>query len=196
MNYQPNGNIFLTASYSYIHTELSAPDSFYNFPAYAGTFVDGAASTIVWQGNQSSTEPGVPEHTFNLLANYQFNSGFGARLGMLVTGPMDMTSSGYINVAATNAAAAYDGLPTLLGTGGIVPLAVVAADGYYQSPRIPWQYTLNLVGYYKAGPYDIKLSVYNLTDRRNWQSSPTYYGNDFLVQSDPLSVDLSVRYKF
>jgi hypothetical protein len=107
-----------------------------------------------------------------------------------------MTSSGYINVAATNAVAAEDGLPTLLGAGGVVPLSVVAANGYYQSTHIPWQYTVNLVGYYKAGPYDIKLSAYNLTDRRNWQSSPTYYGNDFLVQSDPLSVDLTIRYKF
>jgi hypothetical protein len=162
LNYQPNGNVFFTASYSYIRTLLTVPDSFYNFPAYAGTF----------------------------------NSGFGARLGVQVTGPIDTTSSGFINVAATNAAAANDGFGTLLGPGGIVPSSVVGANGYYQTPRIPWQYTVNLAGYYKAGPYDIKLSIYNLLDRRNWQSSPPYYGNDFLVQSDPLSVDLTVRYKF
>ncbi len=196
LNYQPNGNVFFTASYSFIRTQLTAPDSFYNFPAYAGTFIDGAASLIVWQPNQSANDPGVPEQTFNLLGNYQFNSGFGMRLGLQATGPIDTTSSGFINVAATNAAAANDGFGTLLGPGGIVPASVVGANGYYQTPRIPWQYTVNLVGYYKAGPYDIKLSIYNLLDHRNWQSSPPYYGNDFLVQSDPLAVDLTVRYKF
>jgi len=118
------------------------------------------------------------------------------RLGPQATRPIDTTSSGFINVAATNAAAANDGFGTLLGPGGIVPASVVGANGYYQTPRIPWQYTVNLAGYYKAGPNDIKLSIYNLLDHRNWQSSPPYYGNDFLVQSDPLAVDLMVRYKF
>jgi len=196
MNYQPNGNVFVTASYSYIRTLLTVPDNFYNFPAYAGTFIDGAATAIVWQPNQSSNDPGVPQQIFNLLANYQFNSGFGARFGLQVTGPIDTTSSGYINVAATNANAANDYFPTLVGAGGIVPLSVVGANGYYQAPHIPWQYTMNLAGFYKKGPYEVKLTIYNLTDRRNWQSSPSYYGNDFLVQSDPLSVDLTARYRF
>ena len=196
LNYQPNGNVFFTASYSFIRTLLSVPDSFYNFPAYSGNFIDGAASVIVWQPNQSSNDPGVPQQTFNLLGNYQLNSGFGARLGLQATGPIDTTSSGYINVAATNALAANDGFGTLLGPGGIVPTSVVGANGYYQTPHIPWQYTVNLAGYYKAGPYYVKLSIYNLTDRRNWQSSPPYYGNDFLVQSDPRSFDLTLRYKF
>jgi hypothetical protein len=37
------------------------------------------------------------------------------------------------------------------------------------------------------------LSVYNLTDKLNWQSSYNFVGNDFLVRTNPRSVELRVK---
>ena len=42
----------------------------------------------------------------------------------------------------------------------------------------------------------VTLSVYNLTNQRNWQPSPSIYGNDFLVMNDPRTVELRVQAKF
>ena len=151
---------------------------------------------VVWRPDQSVNDPGVPQDVFNFLANYQFDFGLGLRLGAQVTGPIATSSSGFIDIAATNAAALGSGLPTLLGPGGVVPASIVDARGYFKSPQIPWQYTLNAAVYYDWGPYEVKLGAYNLTDQRNFQSSIPFYGNDFLVQSDPVSVDLTFKTKF
>jgi hypothetical protein len=78
----------------------------------------------------------------------------------------------------------------------LLPASVVADNGYYKSPQIPWQYTLNASVYYETGPYLFTLSLYNLTNQNNWESSDPYYGNDFIVRADPFAADLSVKVKF
>jgi hypothetical protein len=40
------------------------------------------------------------------------------------------------------------------------------------------------------------LSIYNITDQINWQSAPTYYGNDFLVRNDPRTYEIRFQAKF
>jgi hypothetical protein len=42
----------------------------------------------------------------------------------------------------------------------------------------------------------VTFSVYNLTDRLNWQSSPPFYGNDFLVRNDPRTFEIRLQAKF
>ena len=199
LNYQPDSQFFATASYSYLHTVLDQPSGFYNFPAYSGTYVDGAGTAAVYAPGQTFVDPGVPEHLFNLLGNYKWKSGWGAQANIQVTGPVNTTQSGYLNLAATNAAAAQD-LYTLsgplVGPGGIVPLSVVGANGYYQSPRIPWQYTLNASTFYTFQNYTIKLSIYNLTDRVNFVNDIPFYGNDFIQRLPPRSFDLRLTGKF
>ena len=74
-----------------------------------------------------------------------------------------------------------------------VPQNIVANGGYYQSPVIPWQYTLNAAVFYHVSRCTFTLSVYNLTDRLNWQSSYNYVGNDFLVRTNPRSVELRAK---
>ena len=202
LNFQPNPHFFATASYSYLHTiintpsTLIAPGYFYNFPAEPGLNVDGAGTLAVYQPNQSLLDPGVPQHLFNVLVNYKHPSGFGAQANLQVTGPIDTTQSGYLNIAATNANAAADGLGTLVGPGGTVPLSVVSANGYYTSPQIPWQFTVNAAAFYSFSHYLIKLSIYNLTNERNLLNDIPFYGNDFLTREPPRSFDLSFSGRF
>jgi outer membrane receptor protein involved in Fe transport len=197
LNYQPDPHFFATASYSYLHTVLDTPADFYNFPAYAGTYVDGLGTAVVYQPNQTFLDPGVPEHLFNVLANYKHSSGFGAQANIQVTGPVSTTQSGYINEAASNAAAVIDFLPAApFGPGGVVPTSVVGANGYYKSPEIPWQYTLNAAVFYGFQNYSIKFSIYNLTDRNNLVNDIPFYGNDFLQRLPPRSYDLTLSGKF
>jgi outer membrane receptor protein involved in Fe transport len=188
LNYQPDPHFFATASYSWLHTVLDTASGFYNFPAQPGTNYDGAGTDVVWQPNQTFLDPGVPQHLFNVLANYKHESGLGAQANIQITGPIETTQSGYIDVAAT--AAGYPGIPTDLVN------SLNAAHGYYKSPQIPWQYTLNAAAFYSYQKYTVKFTIYNLTDRHNVQNDYPFYGNDFLTRVPPRSYDLTLSGKF
>jgi len=125
----------------------------------------------------------MPEHVFNFLGNYKFPIGVGVRGGVQVTGPIATTASGKLDVAASSYYAP-------------IPASIVANGGYYQSPVIPWQYTMNGAVFYEYQRYTITFSIYNITNQRNWQPSPTFYGNDFLVQNDPRTYELRLQAKF
>jgi outer membrane receptor protein involved in Fe transport len=188
LNYQPDPHFFATASYSYLHTTLDSPSGFYNFPAQPGINYDGAGTDVVWESNQTFRDPGVPEHLFNVLLNYKHKSGWGVQMNIQVTGPVETTQSGYINVAAT--AAGYPGLPP-----SIVSM-LTTTGGYYQSPTIPWQYTVNAAAFYSFRAYQVKFTIYNLTDRSNLLNDLPEFGNDFLTRLPPRDFDLSVSAKF
>jgi outer membrane receptor protein involved in Fe transport len=202
LNYQPNPSFFATASYSFLHTLLDSvpPAPFYNFPAAPGLNIDGAGNVAVFSGN-NFIDPGVPQQLFNVLANYKHTSGFGAQANIQVTGPIDVTQRGYINLAQTNANFANDygflGITQpLVGAGGLVPLSVVGANGYYNPPQIPWQFTLNAAVFYSFQNYTLKFSVYNLTSEHNLINDIPYYGNDFLTRVPPRSYDLTFSGRF
>jgi outer membrane receptor protein involved in Fe transport len=195
LNFQPDPHFFATASYSYLHTTLDTASSFWNFPAYQGLNYDGAGTAAVFAAGQTLQDPGVPEHLFNVLANYKHDSGFGAQANIQVTGPIYTAQNGRIDVAATNAVAAEDGFPQLVGVGGVIPLSIVGADGAYTAPRIPWQYTLNAALFYSYQTVTVKFTVYNLTDRHNLTNDYPFYGNDFLTRVPPRSYDLTISGK-
>jgi len=179
-NYQPTRNFYATASYSYIDTTLNNAPDFYNYPAVPGINIDGAGLFAVFAPGQKFQDPGVPQHVFNFLANYKFDFGLGLRVGAQVTGPIETTTSGQLDLA----------------TSEFVPAYIAANGGYYQSPVIPWQYTLNAAIFYQWSHYIVTASVYNLTNQRNWQPSPSIYGNDFLVQNDPRTFEIRLQAKF
>ena len=190
-NYQPTRRFYATASYSFIKTTLNTPPLFYNYPAQLGANVDGSALFAVFAPGQKFNDPGVPQHVFNFLGNYKFENGLGLRTGVQVTGPIATTPSGVLDV---NASDLGDFLP-------LVPSNIAGAAGpngfaYYQSPVIPWQFTLNAAVFYEFKNYVVTLSVYNLTNQRNWQPSPSLYGNDFLVMNDPRTFELRLQAKF
>src|ERR1700676_682777 len=190
LNYQPNPHFFATASYSYLHTTLDSPSTFYNFPAQPGINYDGAGVSTAnpFLPNQTFQDPGVPQHLFNVLANYKHQSGFGAQANIQVTGPVETTQSGYLDLAANESG--FPGLPPSLVA------AYTASGGYYQAPKIPWQYTLNAAGFYSFQKYTVKFTIYNLTDQHNLTNDIPFYGNDFLTRQPPRSYDLTLSGKF
>ena len=68
--------------------------------------------------------------------------------------------------------------------------------GVYRGPVIPWQYTWNAAVFYEWDKYTLTFSIYNITDRNNWSPSPYFYGNDFLVRSDPRTFEVRLTAKF
>ncbi len=185
MNYQPNANFFATASYSYIQTKLDSPETFYNFPAQPGINVDGSGILAAWQPNQTFNDPGVPRQLMNFLVNYKADSGFGFQANMLVTAPIEISQSGWLDVTQSQ------------NNGAVVPAAAIANGGYFQAPVIPWQYTINTaVSYNFTKDYQVKFSIYNLTNQRNLMNDAPIYGNDFITVAPPRSFDLTVKAKF
>ena len=184
LNYQPEPHFFFTASYSFARTILETPASFYNFPAQAGLNLDGSGALAVWAPNQQFKDPGVPEHVFNFLGNYRMDNGVGFQTSLQVTGPIETTTSGTFDVAASEA------------NGAILPASVIANGGRYQSPVIPWQYTLNAAVYWDVGRYEFKLAGNNITNQRNLVNDNPFYGNDFVTVLPPTSVNFTMKVKF
>jgi outer membrane receptor protein involved in Fe transport len=179
-NYQPGPRLFATASYSFMRTVLDAAAGFYNFPAQPGLNIDGGGVLAVFAPGQTFLDPGVPQHLFNFLINYKDPSGWGAQTNLQVIGKIDTTQSGQLDLVKS----------------GYVPQSVINNGGYYQSPTIPWQYTLNAAAFYKYNNYEFRFSIFNVTDRRNVTNDIPFYGNDFISVSPPRSYGLTVKYKF
>jgi hypothetical protein len=138
----------------------------------------------VWAPNQQFKDPGVPEHVFNFLGNYRMDNGVGFQTSLQVTGPIETTTSGTFDVAASEA------------NGAILPASVIANGGRYQSPVIPWQYTLNAAVYWDVGRYEFKLAGNNITNQRNLVNDNPFYGNDFITVLPPASVNFTMKVKF
>ena len=198
LNYQPDPHFFATASYSYLHTRLDTPAGFYNFPAQPGFNIDGGGNAVVFSPNQNFEDPGVPEHLINFLVNYKLDSGLGFQANLQVTGPVQTTQAGLVNIPATEAALAYD---FQYGTysqpvANAIPASVLKT-GYYTPPTIPWQYQLNAGVFYSfLQHYTARLMVYNVANRVNWLNDNPFYGNDFLTRQPPRSFDLTLTGKF
>jgi len=193
-NYQPNNRFFATTSYSFQRTVLDSPAGFYNFPAQPGLNYDGAGTYAQFYPGQTFKDPGIPQQLFNVLVNYKDPSGFGGQTNLQVIGPIETTQSGQLNLPAMLAAVqSYPGLNSLQG---FVPANVLANGGYYKSPTIPWQYTINAAAFYKYKNYMVKFAIYNLTDRRNLTNDIPFYGNDFITVSPPRSYDITLKYTF
>jgi outer membrane receptor protein involved in Fe transport len=180
LNYQPNPRFFMTASYSFLRTILDSAAPFYDYPAQEGKNIDGAATEIVWAPGQKFKDPGVPQNLFNVLVNYKFESGLGVQANLQVTSPIETTTSGQIDLTNT---------PD-------VPASIVANGGYYKSPVIPRQYTLNSAVFYDFRQFEVKASVYNVTNRRTLTNDAPFYGNDFITVNPPRSLEISLKAKF
>ena len=144
---------------------------------------------------QTIQDPGLPRHLFNALVNYKLDNGLGFQANLQVTGPVQTTQAGYIDIAATNAVGSYL-IPTLVGPGGLISKSVVAPNGYY-TPTIPWQFTLNAGVFYTfAERFTTKFEIYNITGQRNLLNDQGFYGNDFPTREPPRSYDLTFAGKF
>ena len=184
LNYQPNPALFATASYSYISTKLDAPANFYDFPAHPGTNVDGSGLLAVWMPGTNYNDPGVPRQLANFLVNYKIGNGFGVQANAKFMSSMQTTTSGRFDVAASQA------------NGAVLPASVINSGGYYQSPTIPSQYTVNGSIFYDISKnYQLKFSISNLTNQRNVYNDIPFYGNDFITVGTPRSYGLMIKAK-
>jgi outer membrane receptor protein involved in Fe transport len=201
LNFQPNSRFFATASYSYLHTTLDTPATFWNFPAQSGINIDGAGGSLAYAPDQTFQDPGVPEHLFNALVNYKMANGLGFQANVQVTGPIQTTQAGAVDVAATeNNLLNNFGPGSFIGYSSATALAAlpasILATSYYKPPTIPWQYSINAGVFYTfLQHYTLKFEIYNLSNERNLQNDYSFYGNDFLTVMPPRSYDLTFTAK-
>ena len=219
LNYQPDPHVFATVSYSYLHTTLDNPESFYNFPAQPGLNLDGAGFSAVFVPGQTIQDPGLPKHLFNALVNYKLGNGLGFQANVQVTSPIDVSQSGLVDANATvNGALGTFGPTGGLSYLGLTPAQITASlpaviraacattpgvatcaagtNVWLQAPQIPWQYTINVGMFYNfLDHYTVKLEIYNLTNERNLTNDYSLYGNDFLTVGTPRSFDLTISAK-
>ena len=77
-----------------------------------------------------------------------------------------------------------------------MPAYLFSNGGNYQSPTIPWQFTLNAAAFYNfLDHYTVKFEIYNLTSQHNLINDYPFYGNDFITRVPPRSYDLTFTAK-
>ena len=133
LNYQPDPHFFATASYSYLHTDARYARGLLQFSGAAGDNYDGAGISAAspFLPNQTFQDPGVPQHLFNVLANYKHrirlrcsgeHSGHGTRRNHPIR----------LSRRARQPQAGYPGLPPSL-----VGVPTRPAAGTTNRPRFP-----------------------------------------------------------
>jgi catecholate siderophore receptor len=97
-NYQPNKNFFATLGYSWINGSTAAPVPFqsYDTNQIPGGPPDPNTNPGAYQTTGRLRASGQPLDTFNALAQYTLDSGFGAEANVLVTSPMNDDFQGYL----------------------------------------------------------------------------------------------------
>lgn len=174
INYQPNRNFFATIGYSFLDSErapgffassYTAADvpsgGFYTSPTFP-TFAPG----------QKFENPGVPQHLFNALVQYQFDNGFGVQANAVVTSAME---------------AGYDGAELAGDAAGQTEIS---------SPRLGSQFEIDAKIFYEYENWRVELAVFNVTDEENWDLPNTGYANGSAVARAERSYEISVRYKW
>ena len=81
----------------------------------------------------------------------------------------------------------------------------VSADAQATSPinvtwvsdvQIPWQYNIDFSAFYTWKQSEVKLSVYNATDQKNWGSVNPIYGLDSVFASEPIHLEGTLKIHF
>ena len=103
-NYQPNKNLSATASYSYLDAWLPSAGGGLAFTgdvydAFAPPYGNGTGSPNFRSlPIKDYPLPGVPRHMFSAFSKYRTDLGFGASLGLVVTGPINTSYIGNVQI--------------------------------------------------------------------------------------------------
>ncbi len=62
--------------------------------------------------------------------------------------------------------------------------------------EIPWQYNVDFSAFYTYKQSEVKVSVYNATDEKNWGSTNPIYGLDSIFAEEPIHVEGTVKIHF
>jgi outer membrane receptor protein involved in Fe transport len=97
-NYQPSKNFYATFGYSWINGSLPAPAPFQGYATQQlpGGPPDPFTDPGAYQRTGRLRAPGQPLDTFNALAHYTFDNGFGIEANTLITSPMNNDYQGYL----------------------------------------------------------------------------------------------------
>lgn len=103
-NYQPNRNLSATASYSYLDAWLPNAGGGLAFTgdvydAFAAPYGNGTGSPNFRSlPTRDYRLPGVPRHMLSAFSKYRTDLGFGASLGLVVTGPINTSYIGNVHI--------------------------------------------------------------------------------------------------
>jgi catecholate siderophore receptor len=95
-NFQPSKHFYATFGYSLLVGSLDAPVP---FQGYSTNQLPNGPPHTFGPGYQTSGKlrvPGYPEHTFNVLATYNFDNGFGVSADGVITSTINNDYQGYI----------------------------------------------------------------------------------------------------
>lgn len=171
-SYQPNRNLFLTASYAYIDATATTG----GFTAAARTFDQagfgggGGATNFAGIGTGETESPGVPDQVANLLVSYKFTD----QLGITVAG--QLTSPFYLT---------YENGFTFAGDG----LGLNSAE-------VGWQHNIDLGVFYETDNWKLRFNVLNATDEENFGAVNPVYGNASVFIELPRRYEIAFEMMF
>ena len=171
-SYQPNRNLFVTASYAYIDATATTG----GFTAASRTFDTagfgggGGATNFAGVGTGETESPGIPDEVMNLLVSYKLTEELGFTLAAQLTSPFVLGYENGFNFAG-------DGL-------GL------------STAEVGWQHNFDLGVFYETEKYKVRFNVLNATDEENFGAVNPVYGNASVFMELPRRYELSFEYKF
>ena len=174
-SYQPNRNLFITASYAYIDATATTG----GFTAAARTFdtaghsifaPGGGATNFAGIGTGETESPGVPDEVYNLLVSYKVTDNIGFTTSAQVTSPFKL---GYEN--GFNFAGDPQGLSTA---------------------EVGWQCNIDLGVFYETDTYKLRFNVLNATDEKNFGAVNPVYGNASVFIELPRRYEVAFEMSF
>jgi outer membrane receptor protein involved in Fe transport len=171
-SYQPNRNLFVTASYAYIDATATTG----GFTAASRTFDTagfgggGGATNFAGVGTGETESPGIPDEVMNLLVSYKLTEELGFTLAAQLTSPFVLGYENGFNFAG-------DGL-------GL------------STAEVGWQHNFDLGVFYETEKYKVRFNVLNATDEENFGAVNPVYGNASVFIELPRRYELSLEYKF
>lgn len=171
-SYQPNRDLFLTASYAYIDATATTG----GFTAAGRTFDQagfgggGGATNFAGVGTGETESPGVPDEVMNLLVSYKFTDQLGITVAGQVTSPFKLT---------------YENGFTFAGDG----LGLNSAE-------VGWQHNIDLGVFYQTENWKLRFNVLNATDEENFGAVNPVYGNASVFIELPRRYEVSFEMKF
>jgi outer membrane receptor protein involved in Fe transport len=169
LNYQPDKHFYATASYSY---------------AYSHDIDPGFIHNVYPVDQPGAAAPGgtVAYDTPSFLS-----SGVNGAIGTY-------KSPGFPN-HVFNALAVYK-LDCGLGFSADVQVTSPMNVTWVSDVQIPWQYNVDFSAFYTYKQSEVKLSVYNATNEKNWGSVNPIYGLDSIFAAEPIHLEGTLKIHF
>jgi outer membrane receptor protein involved in Fe transport len=168
LNYQPDKRFYMTASYSYAYSHDIDPGFIHDtFPVDSAGARDG----------------GQIQYDYPSFLQGGVNSGIGT-----------YKTPGFPNqVFNTLAVYQFDN-----GLGFSADLQVTSPINvtWVSDVKIPWQYNVDLSAFYTWKQSEVKLSVYNATNEKNWGAVNPIYGLDSIFAEEPIHLEGTLKIHF